>query len=113
VACAAVAAAHEQGAKLIVVLTDGGLIARMVSKFQPVPPVLVVCESDRVCRQAYISRGVIPMVAKLRKKGLQAALQQSLALAKTVGYVETGDSSAILLFAWKDACIYWPIVDLS
>lgn len=86
VAAAAVAAAHQQTAALIVVLTDAGLMGRLISKFQPMPPggrvvrlrplcggvltcarrgvlaVLLVCESDRVSRQAYLSRGLVPVV---------------------------------------------------
>ena len=62
VAVAAVAAAHDQQAVLIVVLTGAGLMGRLVAKYHPVPPVLLVCESDRVARQAYLSRGLAPMV---------------------------------------------------
>ena len=62
VAVAAVAAAHDQQAVLIVVLTGAGLMGRLIAKCHPVPPVLVVCESDRVARQAYLSRGLAPMV---------------------------------------------------
>lgn len=62
VAAAAVAAAHDQQAVLIVVLTGAGLMGRLVAKYHPVPPVLLVCESDRVARQAYLSRGLAPMV---------------------------------------------------
>lgn len=62
VAVAAVAAAHDQQAVLIVVLTGAGLMGRLIAKCHPVPPVLLVCESDRVARQAYLSRGLAPMV---------------------------------------------------
>jgi pyruvate kinase len=62
VAAAAVAAAHDQQAVLIVVLTGAGFMGRLVAKYHPVPPVLLVCESDRVARQAYLSRGLAPMV---------------------------------------------------
>ena len=62
VAVAAVAAAHDQQAVLIVVLTGAGLMGRLIAKYHPVPPVLLVCESDRVARQAYLSRGLAPMV---------------------------------------------------
>ena len=110
VAVAAVAAAHDQQAVLIVVLTGAGLMGRLIAKYHPVPPVLLVCESDRVARQAYLSRGLAPMVrtlfrfayscyqsfrpyvhvqvSRIRKRGIEAAVQHSLVLAKTVGYCQ-------------------------
>ena len=60
---AAVAAAHEQEAALIIVVTHTGIAGRLVVKYRPKVPVLLsVCESHRVCRQAYLCRGLIPMV---------------------------------------------------
>ena len=89
VAAAAVAAAHDQQAVLIVVLTGAGLMGRLVAKYHPVPPVLLVCESDRVARQAYLSRGLAPMVSRIRKRGVDAAIEHALVLAKTVGYCQS------------------------
>ena len=89
VAAAAVAAAHDQQAVLIVVLTGAGLMGRLVAKYHPVPPVLLVCESDRVARQAYLSRGLAPMVSRIRKRGVDVAIEHALVLAKTVGYCQS------------------------
>jgi pyruvate kinase len=67
VAAAAVAAAHEQRAALIIVVTTTGLAGRFVAKYRPNVPVLLVCESHRVCRQAYLSRGLVPMVRRTKR----------------------------------------------
>ena len=60
VACAAVNAAHEQGAKAIVVLTTSGKSARLISKYRPSIPIIVVTRNPQTARQAHLHRGCFP-----------------------------------------------------
>lgn len=56
VACSAVQTAYDIGAKLIVCITKTGNTARLVAKYRPKPPILVVCQPGNVASQ---SRGVL------------------------------------------------------
>lgn len=57
VACAAVAAAQEQNAGCIVVLTTSGNSARLISKYRPNAPIVVVTRSQQTTRQIPLHRG--------------------------------------------------------
>ncbi|KAI8362687.1 pyruvate kinase [Choanephora cucurbitarum] len=60
VACAAVAAAHEQNAGCIIVLTTSGNSARLISKYRPEAPIIVVTRSAQIARQVHLYRGCFP-----------------------------------------------------
>ncbi|KAI9486021.1 MAG: pyruvate kinase [Benjaminiella poitrasii] len=61
-ACAAVNAAHEQGAKAIVVLTTSGKSAAMISKYRPSMPIIVVTRNPKTSRQVHLHRGCFPFL---------------------------------------------------
>eukprot|EP01051_Picozoa_sp_SAG22_P008288 SAG22_NODE_623_length_8459_cov_39.989474_2_plen_394_part_00 len=90
VAAAAVSAAHDQEAALIIVVTYTGIAGRFVSKYRPKVPVLLVTESHRICRQAYLSRGLIPMVGRLTGQDVDTTLKDAVGLAETVDYCRKG-----------------------
>ncbi|KAI8334040.1 pyruvate kinase [Blakeslea trispora] len=60
VACAAVNAAHEQGAKAIIVLTTSGKSSQLISKYRPSAPIIVVTRNPQTARQAHLHRGCFP-----------------------------------------------------
>ncbi|KAI7879341.1 pyruvate kinase [Lichtheimia hyalospora FSU 10163] len=60
VACAAVSAANEQNAGVIIVLTTSGNSARLISKYRPKAPIVVVTRNPQTARQAHLSRGCFP-----------------------------------------------------
>ncbi|KAI7894211.1 pyruvate kinase [Mucor mucedo] len=60
VACAAVNAAHEQGAKAIIVLTRSGNSARLISKYRPSVPIIVITRNPQTARQVHLHRGCFP-----------------------------------------------------
>ncbi|KAI8974489.1 pyruvate kinase [Pilobolus umbonatus] len=62
VACAAVAAAHEQSAGCIIVLTTSGNSARLISKYRPHAPIIVVTRSSVTARQIHLYRGCYPFL---------------------------------------------------
>lgn len=60
VACAAVSAAHEQNAGAIIVLTTSGNSARLVAKYRPRAPIIVVTRNPQTARQVHLYRGCFP-----------------------------------------------------
>ncbi|KAF7722723.1 Pyruvate kinase [Apophysomyces ossiformis] len=60
VACAAVSAAHEQSAGAIIVLTTSGNSARLISKYRPHAPIIVITRNPQTARQVHLYRGCFP-----------------------------------------------------
>ena len=61
VASSAVSAAIEQRAGAIIVLSYSGTTARLVSKYRPPVPILMVTRNAQTARQSHLSRGVYPL----------------------------------------------------
>jgi len=59
-AMAAVSASLEQKAGAILVLTTSGSSARLISKYRPVCPILMVTRNEKAARYSHLSRGVYP-----------------------------------------------------
>ncbi|KAI9637100.1 pyruvate kinase [Dioszegia hungarica] len=60
-AFSAVAAAIEQDAGAIVVLSTSGVSARLISKYRPQCPIICVTRNLQCARQMHLSRGVYPV----------------------------------------------------
>ncbi|KAI9023476.1 pyruvate kinase [Phycomyces nitens] len=60
VACAAVSASHEQKAGAIIVLSTSGNTARLVSKYRPEAPIIVITRNPQTARQVHLYRGCFP-----------------------------------------------------
>uniref|UniRef100_A0A0W0FGK7 Pyruvate kinase n=1 Tax=Moniliophthora roreri TaxID=221103 RepID=A0A0W0FGK7_MONRR len=60
VAIAAVAAASEQDASAIFVLSTSGNTARLISKYRPKVPILTVTRNEQTARQIHLHRGCYP-----------------------------------------------------
>ncbi|KAG6913073.1 hypothetical protein DXG01_009863, partial [Tephrocybe rancida] len=60
VALASVAAAAEQNAGAILVLSTSGNTARLVSKYRPRVPILTVTRNEQTARQIHLHRGCYP-----------------------------------------------------
>uniref|UniRef100_O94122 Pyruvate kinase n=1 Tax=Agaricus bisporus TaxID=5341 RepID=KPYK_AGABI len=60
VAIAAVAAAAEQDAKALLVLSTSGETARLVSKYRPKIPIITVTRNEQTARQIHLHRGCYP-----------------------------------------------------
>ncbi|KAI9270384.1 pyruvate kinase [Phascolomyces articulosus] len=74
VACAAVSAAHEQSAGAIIVLTTSGNSARLISKYKPQCPIIVVTRNPQTARQAHLYRGCFPFTYPKPSSHPRAAL---------------------------------------
>jgi len=60
VAMAAVAAAFEQNASAIIVLSTSGNSARLISKYRPNVPIITVTRNQQSARQMHLHRGCYP-----------------------------------------------------
>lgn len=61
VAMSAVAAALEQNAGAILVMSTSGNTARLVSKYHPPCPVITITRNEQTARQIHLHRGCYPM----------------------------------------------------
>ncbi|KAH7104567.1 pyruvate kinase [Auriculariales sp. MPI-PUGE-AT-0066] len=76
VAIAAVAAASEQGASAIVVLSTSGNTARLVSKYRPSCPIITITRNEQTARQIHLHRGCYPFWYS-EPRGIEAAQWQT------------------------------------
>lgn len=86
--------AHSVNAKAIVVSTNSGYTARMVSKYRPEVNILAVTYSERVQRGLTLNYGVLPVVYEA-----PATIDEMIALAKIAvkeqGLANSGDTIVI------------------
>jgi len=78
--------------KLIVVLTETGVAARIVAKYRPGVPIVAVSASEQVTRQFGAVRGVHPMLTE-SFAGTDSVIQKALQFAKEQGMVASGDAA--------------------
>ncbi len=56
--------ADKTDAKAIIALTESGFTARMISRFKPSQPIIVMSPYERVCKQMALSYGCYPVLIK-------------------------------------------------
>jgi len=107
-ASSAVRAAEKVGAALIVVYTQSGAAASLVSKYRPPIPIVALViprlasdgmawrlEGRAVARQALIQRGLLPVLAAPAPSG-EALLEEAVSMAAAHRLVGAGDHVVIL-----------------
>ena len=62
IAISAVAASFEQHAKAIIVLSTSGTTARLVAKYRPKCPILMVTRNEKAARFSHLYRSVYPFI---------------------------------------------------
>ena len=85
----------EVNAKAILATTISGKTARMIARFRPEMPIIVVCEDERTQRQLALSWGLVPFVLpkfKLVDKLIEAAVKK----AKLTNLVKSGEKMVIV-----------------
>eukprot|EP00735_Rhodelphis_limneticus_P012848 TRINITY_DN624_c0_g1::TRINITY_DN624_c0_g1_i1::g.28834::m.28834 TRINITY_DN624_c0_g1::TRINITY_DN624_c0_g1_i1::g.28834 ORF type:complete len:537 (+),score=178.13,sp/P22360/KPYK_EMENI/54.29/0.0,PK/PF00224.16/2.5e-160,PK_C/PF02887.11/1.9e+02,PK_C/PF02887.11/1.7e-26,HpcH_HpaI/PF03328.9/0.0015,IMPDH/PF00478.20/0.094,IMPDH/PF00478.20/65 TRINITY_DN624_c0_g1_i1:41-1612(+) len=99
---AAVTAAYEQRAAIMVVLTVTGSTARAVAKYRPPCPILAVTRQMDFARQLLLSRAVIPLYYncdpshQFSPMNVQQRIQMSFDYAKQRGFCQDGDVAVVL-----------------
>jgi pyruvate kinase len=86
----AVKAAYEMNAKLIIVFTNSGSSAILVSKYRPKCPILAVSASDTSVKQIMISRGIFDLLVG-SLIGAESLLDKVMSEAKERGLIAKGD----------------------
>merc|ERR1719456_1587749 len=91
VCSAAVAAVIDCSAALIIVLTETGQTARMISKYRPSVPILALSAAESAVKQLSLHRGIVALqVASFQ--GTENVLKSAIETAKSMGLVSVGDS---------------------
>lgn len=97
VSASACRSAKDMNAKLIILITMTGRVARAVSRHRPNVPVLAYCTDQQVARRLQLHRSIIPIMlqssldpgsASTRMGDLRA---EAVRTAKELGFVNTGD----------------------
>ncbi|KAK3057952.1 Pyruvate kinase [Extremus antarcticus] len=108
-AMAAVSSSLEQNAGAILVLTTSGNSARLISKYRPVCPIIMVTRNARASRNAHLYRGVYPFLypeAKPDFKGVpwqedvDKRLKWGIKNAIELGILKKGDA-VICVQGWR------------
>ena len=89
--------AKDMNAKLIILITMTGRVARAVARHRPSVPVLAFCTDPQVARRLQLHRSIIPIMlqsnldpgsASTRMGDLRA---EAVRTAKELGFTKTGD----------------------
>ncbi|QRW05223.1 pyruvate kinase [Ceratobasidium sp. AG-Ba] len=108
VGMAAVAAASEQGASAILVLSTSGNTARLISKYRPNVPIITVTRNKQTARQIHLHRGCYPFWYP-EPRGIEASQWQrdvdnrirfGLRSALKLKIIKTG-TTVIAVQGWK------------
>jgi len=97
VAKSSVKSARDLGAKLIIVITSSGKVARFVASHRPTVPVLAFCTDPQVGRRLQLSRGVVPIMLQsdldpLSQGTRMATLRaEAMRTAVELGFARAGD----------------------
>jgi len=102
VCSAAVRAAMDMSAPLILALTETGYTARLIAKYRPSQTVLAVTASEIAARQLSIVRGVQVMLTS-SFQGTDSVLRKALAKAKEDGTIKEGDQ-IVAVHGQKEEC---------
>lgn len=96
-AMAAVSGAYEHDGKAIIVLSTSGTTCRLVSKYKPNIPIMMVTRSDRAARYSHLYRGVYPFIYPKGKidnwqEDVESRLRWTVSEAIELGIIKKGDS---------------------
>lgn len=86
----AVKTTMDADCKLIIVLTETGVAARVVAKYRPGVPIVAVSASEQVTRQFSVVRGIHAMLTQ-SFAGTDSVITKAIAYAKGLGMVKSGD----------------------
>ncbi|PVU93349.1 hypothetical protein BB561_003326 [Smittium simulii] len=111
---AAVGASFEQDAKLIICLSKSGTSARLLAKYRPEAPILVLTRSPSVARNSHLSRGCYPVVyddeslksgddavsGAVWQKGVDSRIEYAVQHAISRNLCKKGDN-VIVIQGWR------------
>ncbi len=86
--------AYDLNSRAIVVVTESGTSARMISRYRPSCDIIGCATSEKVCRQLNMSWGVIPVLLD-HKDEVFELFSYATKRAKELGLVEKGDTTVV------------------
>jgi len=86
-ASSAVKTAKDLNCALIVVLTQSGRIARIVSKYRPHCSILAITDSEMIAKQAMLLSAIFPVLV-LNMNGTDSLISRALEIAKKYHLIE-------------------------
>jgi pyruvate kinase len=87
-------AAHTLNATAILVVSQSGRSARMISRFRPNVPIIAAVTDEKSYQKLAINWGVTPVLAKMQDS-TDTLFDHAIELAKTTGWVKRGDTVVI------------------
>lgn len=85
----------ELGAHAVIVLSNSGKTARLISKYRPYVPVICAVQSEELCRGLAATRSVVPIFYDASVKGADPTREKRVAMAmefgKSKGFFKAGD----------------------
>jgi pyruvate kinase len=104
-ASSAVNAAFESRVAAIICLTTSGASSRLVSKYKPPCPILVVTRSEQVARQVHLYRGCIPVLytatpSEIWQDDVDKRIQTAIDIGVKRGFMAKGNA-IIAIQGWK------------
>eukprot|EP01083_Nonionella_stella_P304695 1059942_1 len=102
IAAAAVKASFDLKAALVIVLSASGTTGRLVSKYRPSAPILMLTEDEQVARQGLVSRGTVPLLVGCMTGG-KSLVTRAIQVAKQLGMCHVGDVAVIVAGSGRTA----------
>ncbi|MFQ5532400.1 MAG: pyruvate kinase [Candidatus Methylomirabilales bacterium] len=93
---AACRAARSLNAKAIVVFTESGLTARLISQDRPEVPILALTPSEETRRRMALCWGVSPFLITQRRETIEEMVQEMEGFLLAEGRVKAGDTLVVL-----------------
>uniref|UniRef100_A0A8B9SL26 Pyruvate kinase n=1 Tax=Anas platyrhynchos TaxID=8839 RepID=A0A8B9SL26_ANAPL len=104
-AVGAVEASFKCLAAALIVLTESGRSAHLVSRYRPRAPIIAVTRNDQTARQAHLYRGIFPVLCKepahdAWAEDVDLRVNLGMNVGKARGFFKTGDL-VVVLTGWR------------
>uniref|UniRef100_A0A8D2P542 Pyruvate kinase n=1 Tax=Zosterops lateralis melanops TaxID=1220523 RepID=A0A8D2P542_ZOSLA len=109
-AAGAVEASFKCLAAALIVLTESGRSAHLVSRYRPRAPIIAITRNEQTARQAHLYRGIFPVLCKdpaqdAWAEDVDLRVNLGMNVGKAQGFFKTGDL-VIVLTGWRPGSGY-------
>lgn len=92
----AVSVAYQSGAAALIVLTETGHAARLLSRLRPKMPIYAFLSDERLYHQLALNWGVIPLLHSGKGQRLDAVVEEAISICVKKGLLKKGDKVVIV-----------------